>query len=163
MRCEEQRPTAAVPRPRRRAAGEQTSASQHPGFPYSRHCVWQTANLRATETQSFQIKVAILSKTRAQEVQALSNTLLFPREENKHLFGRWEELSSSVLLAPITPNPPSLLENPSPCYTRLSITLAPQCQVSCFAHSSSTRQPKFPAQDCCRSGRSDKKALVAVQ
>lgn len=158
-----QRPSAAVLWPRRQATGEQTSASQHPGFPCSRPCSWHSANLRVTETQCFQTKVATLSRTRAQEVQAPSNTLFLPRDQNKQLFRHWEKFSSSILLVPVSPNPPSLLESPSPPCTRLGITPAPHCQGACFAQSSSSKRPKFPARDRCWSGRSVKKALVAVQ
>lgn len=88
-------------------------------------------------------------------MQALSNTLVLPRDQIKHRFRHWEKFSSSIPPVPISPKPPSPLESSSLGCTRLGITAVLHWQGACCAQSSSAERPEFPAWACCWSSSSD--------
>jgi len=116
------------------------------------------ARCKPEVTRRFRLQVPTLSGR-------CKHTPLFPRDQTKQLSRHREKFSSSIPLAPISPNPPSPLGSRSPRRTRLGVTPAPHCQGACFAQSSSAEAkiPSVGLRDCCWSGSSDKKALVAIQ
>lgn len=61
-------------------------------------------------------------------MQALSNTLVLPRDQTKHCFRHWEKLSSSIPPVSISPKPLFPQESTSPGSIRLGIL-----QQSCIA------------------------------
>lgn len=83
-------------------------------------------------------------------MQALSNTLVLPRDQTKHCFRHWENFSSSIPPVSISPKPPSPQESTSPGSTRLGITAVLHCQGACCA-----QRPEFPVWACCWRGSSD--------